>query len=362
VITDYLIDLLGELQLPPRRRRRILAEVEDHLSCSAAELHAAGFDVCEAEREAVRRFGPAAELARALLDQEAALSGKRAARASGMLAALLAFWLAPAHKLFPWTDGVFPTSLLCFVLVQVAVVAGALTVVRAWREAPTSGPRGLRLALVFRGAVVVVWCAAATVVLGAASGFGSSGQSAAAWLALAGLTAAIAGTCGTLVRSRRLARRAASVGDPADDPAGLVADPLSDLYAVALLALARLERRVPVAHAGLGPAGRRLRTLPRQLAARAPRLCAWFDLGRHPWRFAVSISTAAGLALAAGHGIGEGLSARHPLASLFAGSLIATIEALSALLAFAVLGRFLRIHPQRRQGVLECERICEGDR
>jgi len=45
--------------------------------------------------------------------------------------------------------------------------------------------------------------------------------------------------------------------------------------------------------------------------------------------------------MAAGHAAAEGVSARHPLAALYAGALIATVEAIAALLGFAVLGRFL---------------------
>ena len=360
MITDYLIELLGELELPPHRRRRILAEVEDHLSCSAADLHAAGLDAVASEREAVTRFGPAAQLARALIEQEAAHAGKRAARASALLAALLAVALGPAHRLFPWTDSVFPTSFTAFVLVQVAVVAGALSLVRAWRPGLTGRPRGARLALVCRGAVVVVCCVAVTVLIGAADALNSSSRSATAWLALAGLAAGVAGTCATLVRSRRLARGPAgtrglaadpggspTIGGHEADPAGLVADPLSDLHAGAMLVLARLQRRLPFGRGVVSAAERGLRTLPARLAARAPRLCSWLHPTRHPWRFAIAVSSAAGLALATAHGVAEGVSTHHPLAPVFAGGLIATIEALSALAGFAVLGRFLGLRPRR---------------
>jgi hypothetical protein len=50
------------------------------------------------------------------------------------------------------------------------------------------------------------------------------------------------------------------------------------------------------------------------------------------------------LAFAAGHGLSDGgLSLSHLLNQLLRGALIAGIEALAALLGFAVLGRFLGI-------------------
>ncbi len=45
MITDYLAELIGSLDVPAARRRRIIAEVEDHLQSTAAELHASGYEV-----------------------------------------------------------------------------------------------------------------------------------------------------------------------------------------------------------------------------------------------------------------------------------------------------------------------------
>src|SRR5947209_2447189 len=72
MITDYLLELVAELNVPLARRRRIVAEVEDHLHCAAAELHASGLDAEAAEREAVRRFGPARGPARTFHEDAAA--------------------------------------------------------------------------------------------------------------------------------------------------------------------------------------------------------------------------------------------------------------------------------------------------
>src|SRR6478672_5055111 len=64
-IEDYLDELLRRIHADPRTTRRLLDEANDHLCVAAAELEAAGRPRVAAEREAVRRFGPAADLARA---------------------------------------------------------------------------------------------------------------------------------------------------------------------------------------------------------------------------------------------------------------------------------------------------------
>jgi len=73
-IADYLDRLDGELRLQRAPRRRLLAEVEDHLRSSALET---GADVCEAERAAVERFGAAATVARGFAHTVAATSARR---------------------------------------------------------------------------------------------------------------------------------------------------------------------------------------------------------------------------------------------------------------------------------------------
>jgi hypothetical protein len=63
-IEDYLDELVRRTRSDPRTLRRLLDETNDHLAAAAAELEAAGKPRVDAEREAVRRFGPAADLAR----------------------------------------------------------------------------------------------------------------------------------------------------------------------------------------------------------------------------------------------------------------------------------------------------------
>lgn len=64
-IENYLDDLLRRTHADPRTTRRLLDEANDHLAATAAELEAEGMSRVDAEREAVRRFGPVADLARA---------------------------------------------------------------------------------------------------------------------------------------------------------------------------------------------------------------------------------------------------------------------------------------------------------
>jgi hypothetical protein len=72
---------------------------------------------------------------------------------------------------------------------------------------------------------------------------------------------------------------------------------------------------------------------------------AWLDLRRHPWRFALLVALAAGLALAATHAVGEGgPPSLHELpVALLAGLLIVAIEGGAVLLGFLALGGFLGI-------------------
>ncbi len=63
-IEDYLDELLRRTHADPRTTRRRLDEASDHLVAAAAELQAAGKPRVDAEREAVRRFGPVTDPAR----------------------------------------------------------------------------------------------------------------------------------------------------------------------------------------------------------------------------------------------------------------------------------------------------------
>lgn len=61
-VENYLDDLLRHARTDPRSTRRLLDETSDHLFAAAAKHRAAGMTRLEAEREAVRQFGPQTQL------------------------------------------------------------------------------------------------------------------------------------------------------------------------------------------------------------------------------------------------------------------------------------------------------------
>jgi hypothetical protein len=311
MIDDYVSELREHLRVPARRRRRILAEVEDHLACAAAEL-------CSPE-EAVRRFGPPRDLAQTFVDQAAARGGLRSAQAAGVVGVLTGALVttAPGGPLF---QSVFPSGVFAFVLGQVALVVGVVTFARGL--APPGGPRGARLAFVMRGAYVVLTCAVAASLFGAVrAATGRGGWGVDAWIAL-GLLVLGATVSGATVASSR-------------KPAGASSASPENQYILADigLALERAARRVPML--------RQAAPLIRSLASRVPRLVSALDLRRRPWRCAFTVSVAAGLTAAIGHGVTEEPTTNHLARQLGAAAIIAGVEALAALLGFAVLGRYL---------------------
>ncbi len=320
MITDYLVELVDELNVPIKRRRRIVAEAEDHLQCTAAELHASGLDIESAEREAVRRFGPARELAHAFHEDAAAAAARSAGRSAVLLTALLVLVQADPPGIVAWTRAGFPAGPLAFVFGQVGLVAGALTLVRLFRARASRGPRGVRLALILRGTLVVTVCAAVTF----ASGLGVVAGAASAppprsLIALVVLGVATLATARMLWRGRH---RAAAAGVQRAAAPTAEEDALSDIAAIGAPVLDPLVRR-------------------------APRVTAWLNLRRHPWRVASLVALAAGLALGLAHGVGEGGPPpldRLPMAVL-AGLVLTSIEAGAVLAGFFTLGRYLGIRP-----------------
>ncbi|MBV8954511.1 MAG: hypothetical protein JO179_10255 [Solirubrobacterales bacterium] len=356
MIDDYLQELEATLRLPRRRRRRILAEVRDHLQSTAAELRGAGLDPQAAQREAIRRFGDAPALARTFAEDEATSAVRAAGWTAVLLAALLVLAQANPPGLLTWTQGRFPAGLLAFVFGQVALLAAGLTLVRVWRARleretaqtapPAGGLGGTRLTLVLRGAQVVFVCVAGTLIcaVGVALSAASS-PTPGVWISIALLGAgAVAGTI-PLWRASHRASAAARVGAPLG--ASPEEDALADIAALGSAAFVRLERRWP----RLGGGRERISVWLGELRNRAPRLMAWVDLRRHPWRFALAVALASGLALAVAHAVGEGgPPSLHELpTALVASLLIVAIEGAAVLLGFLVLGGFLGIRGSRER-------------
>ena len=163
-IADYLDRLEHELRLKRAPRRRLLAEVEDHLRSSAGEL-GAGLPADEAERRAVERFGAAAIVARHFAQTVAASSARRSSYWLG--AAFVAY--AATAVLFALTAGPqfadFPQGAPTALALQVAAVAFAVSLVRTarWRRAPLVPEDRVRL--LANGAVIGIGAVAAGLAL-----------------------------------------------------------------------------------------------------------------------------------------------------------------------------------------------------
>ena len=152
-IDEYLVRLDVELRLNRVPRRRLLAEVEDHLRTSATELRAdAGVE--EAEHQAVARFGAAATVARGFAMVVAATSARRSTYWLGLafmtyaVSSLLFAFTAPSE----FAD--FPQGAPSGLALQVAAVALAVSLVRSlrWRT-PTDVPTD-RIRYLVNGAVI----------------------------------------------------------------------------------------------------------------------------------------------------------------------------------------------------------------
>jgi HAAS domain-containing protein len=305
VITDYLLDLHAELRMPRRRRARALAEVEDHLLCSAAEMRAGGLPLADAEARAVDAFGDPGELGRALT----AVDGRRYTVRAGFLSlplGIAAGWLGLRGAL--GLGAPMPIALTGFVLAQVALVAGGLTAFRAWLVRRGGDP-ALRV-LVRRGSALVAGCL--LVVAGCAATTAARHGTALTVLA-AGLLVCSAGL---LIACAGALRRAFGSPDPAS----------------------------------VGPDHDVLREVAPLLgAATVARLERCIGLARRPWRFAWAVGLVAGLALAVAHGVGDGglPDLAHLPRAAVAGVILAGAETFSTLAGFLVLGRWLGIRPAR---------------
>lgn len=160
-IAAYLRRLDEELRLNRAPRKRLLTEAEDHLCSVADELIADGRSAADAEREAVARFGAAAQVARRFAHAAASSTARTAVFWTGLaflaytVTALLFVFTAPS-----WLRD-FPHGAPSMLALQVAGVAVALTAVRAlhWRRSLVIDEERLRL--VANGALV------ATLAVGA---------------------------------------------------------------------------------------------------------------------------------------------------------------------------------------------------
>jgi HAAS len=103
----YLQDLAQRMAGSRRTRRRLLAELRDHVDDAVAAQLDAGVDAAEAERHAIARLGPPDALARAWRARCVRVRTRRRGRAA-MLAGATA--LAAVLAVTQHADGRSPTA------------------------------------------------------------------------------------------------------------------------------------------------------------------------------------------------------------------------------------------------------------
>lgn len=152
-IDSYLDQLDVELRLTRAPRRRLLAEVEDHLRASAAEI-AADTGVEGAELRAVERFGSAAAVARGFAVAVAATSARRSTHSLGLAFAayVVACLLFASTASSEFAD--FPQGAPSALALQFAAVAVAVSLVRALRWRGSTDTPEDRIRFLANGSVI----------------------------------------------------------------------------------------------------------------------------------------------------------------------------------------------------------------
>ena len=319
-ISDYIAEL--ELQLRRRRvlRVRLLREVEDHLRDSVEELIAGGMASADAEGEAVRRFGAAADVATRFSAFAAASVARRALNlaALALAAYVVCFLVFSATASAAVRD--FPQGAASFFAVQLAGVALLAAFVRSWRWRHVSTPPA-ELTFITRGVTLAVGALLAAAVAEALAALlrpaGVIVWDAAQWLTLAFAAAALLIVAASLCAVRAGAQAAALARfRPHRRDCHGAAVLLDDLVA--------LSARLPIPS--------------------VPRLGAFHPL-RHPWRVVGLVGALAFVAVGCAQ-LTEGSSLRD--GSIVVGALaLGLLEAGAIVGSFAVFGRFLGLRDAR---------------
>jgi hypothetical protein len=275
-IDAYVDDLAWRLRVGMRGRRRIVREVAAHLADLVAEEEAAGLTPQAAVRRATTRFGTPADLA-AEFNRDSALHSARVAAwalaaclAAAFVAAGLAQTQAPAD---PWpNDAVYYG--VPVLLVQIAVFCGGtgfvLAVVAPWVLGRP--PHSLATAVRAQAMAVLALAPVAVVSAGNVAGAGWTEGAVSAFVALAVPVAAV-------LSGRALLRAEWNRGPSTLDVIADCCDTLAGRWSWST----RLYKLVTETWSAA--------------VERAPQLMSWFELRRHPWRAAATISLAAGVAL-----------------------------------------------------------------
>ena len=338
-IEAYVEDLAWQLRVGRRAGRRIGRGVADHLAELVAEEEAAGQTPPAAVRRAATRFGEPAELA-AEFNHDAAVHGVRRAAWALLVCAGAAFVAAGGAlrgwgPAVPWPDErvyhAVPELLVQVVGVCVLNALLLAVVAPAIRGVPLGG-RPLELAgrslTVAALAMLPVAAVSAGNVAGADWGEGAMSAFVAVTVPVATVWAVSAAA---RVEALEPARWADAVGHNTENhPGARSTESALDVLADCLLTLAarrpwstRLAREVTDRWS--------------RAVDHAPTLMSWLELRRHPWRTALTVSVAAGVALKSTDLILKG-DIDIPAAA---------IEAAAVFVAFSLLGGLLGLRASR---------------
>lgn len=333
-IEGYADDLAIRLRVGKRGRRRIISEVTAHLADLVAEEEAAGLTPQAAARRATTRFGAPEELA-AEFNRDCALHSARVAAwalvacvmATVGVAGLANQGGAPA---VPWPNPDVYYALPVLLGQVAAISAGTaflLSVLAPWllRRTPQNLATAVRAQAVAILALAPVAVVAAGNIAHAAWGVG-------AMSALVALAVPVA-----LVFSVRALMRVGTVAG-----GGSTLDVIADCCE-ALAVRWRWSSRLFGLVTGAWT----------MAAERMPSLMSWLEMRRHPWRSAVTISVAAGIALKA--------------PDLLKGDLdipAAGVEAAAAFIGYCLFGALLGLRGldgrRGRELSVEVEALVEG--
>jgi hypothetical protein len=279
-VEGYLDDLAWRLRVGSRGRRRIINEVAAHLADVVAEEEAAGHTPQAAARRATARFGAPEELA-AEFNRDCALHSARVAAWALVVCVAAAVGAAGLANqggapAVPWPDQAVYYG-VPVLLGQVAAMCAGTAFLIAVIAPRLLGRTPETLATAVRAQAVAV-LALAPIAAVAAGNIAHSAWTLGTVSALAALAVPVA----SVLSARALLR------------VGTVSGGTSTLDVIAECCEALASRWTSSA---------RLFELVRRTwataAERMPRLMSWLEMRRHPWRSAVTISVAAGVALKA---------------------------------------------------------------
>jgi hypothetical protein len=332
MIDQYLRDLDAALVGSARRRRRIEAEVRDHLLCAVEAGMSGGEHRTVAIDHALAAFGT--------VDQVATGFTRHAARAGVQLTSLLTLVASVIYALAFALSTQLPTAPLGqlfssalaqaagWFAVQLVLVCAVMGCVEAWANRADEDRTAARLALQARFAGVALLASSISVGLALAGGAGRSSV----LLALVVLALAAAG--GLSLGSARRQLSALLRLRPEENQNVLAYD---DVAAV-LRSVTNRMTESPL-----------LGMTPRRLSLEAPvlrRVRAALSPQTRPWRFCAAVASAAGAGVAIEHLVAEGAANVIALAAVSA--ILTGMEAAAVVLCYALLGGRLGLRPRPR--------------